>query len=120
MSEYKDKLNATRTAYPFDAWKQSGREQYTAQACSAFANVFDQLLADLVRVGQNADESVKFAAFEKAVVELNTLNETDESLIETGEREDLCELINRITVAGGLDPSNYGDGEGPASEWRDW
>ncbi len=120
MSGYKDRLNATRTGYPFDLWKESGLEQYTEEACSAFANVFDQLIVELIQAGADGVEPVKMAVFEKAVVALNTLNEADESLIETGEREDLCELINTITVAAGLDPSKYGDGEGPASEWRDW
>jgi hypothetical protein len=41
-------------------------------------------------------------------------------LIETGEREDLCELIDQITIAAGMDPKNYGDGEGIADEWRNW
>lgn len=120
MSDYSDRLNATKAGYPFRRWQESGLEQYTAEACSAFAGVFDQLIAELLQVGPEAAEPVMLAAFEKTVIALNTLNESDESLIETGEREDLCELVNTITVAAGLDPSKYGDGEGPASEWRDW
>lgn len=120
MTDYSDRLNATKASYPFQQWQESGLEQYTAEACSAFSRVFDQLIAELLQVGPDVAESVKLAAFERAVVALNALNEADESLIETGEREDLCELINTITVAAGLDPSKYGDGEGPASEWRDW
>jgi hypothetical protein len=42
------------------------------------------------------------------------------NLIETGEREQLSELCNGIARAAGLDPTKYGGGEGPASEWRDW
>jgi hypothetical protein len=38
----------------------------------------------------------------------------------TIEREDLCELTNTITEACGLNPDDYGSGEGLASEWRDW
>lgn len=120
MSDYNDRLNATKTGYPFNLWKESELEQYTAEACSAFADIFDQLIVELIQAGAYAVEPVKLAAIEKAVVALNTLNEADESLIETSEREDLCELINTITVAAGLDPAKYGDGEGPASEWRDW
>jgi hypothetical protein len=120
MSAYTDRLNATKTGYPFQRWSKSGLEQYTTKACAAFTDVFDKLIAELGQAGSDASEPAKLAAFEKAVVALNALNEADESLIETGEREDLCELINTITVAAGLDPSRYGDGEGPASEWREW
>jgi hypothetical protein len=71
-------------------------------------------------VGEQAPEKEKIAAFRQAVEALNALNENDESLIETGEREDLCELCSVIATAAGIDPKEYGDGEGPASEWREW
>lgn len=57
--------------------------------------------------------------FRVAIERTNELDAETE-MIETGEREDLCELTNRISVAAGLDPEDYGDGEGLASEWRDW
>lgn len=120
MNEYQIKLNLAKAAYPFQRWQDSGLEQYTPEACAAFSRAIDRLIAELGQAGIDATESVKLRAFEKAVSALNKLNEADESLIETGEREDLCELINTIAVAAGLDPSRYGDGEGPASEWRDW
>jgi hypothetical protein len=41
-------------------------------------------------------------------------------MIETGEREELCELFNLMAVDCGIDPGKYGGGEGLASEWRDW
>ena len=41
-------------------------------------------------------------------------------MIETGEREELCELFNSIAADCGIDPGQYGHGEGLASEWRDW
>lgn len=79
------------------------------------------MLLDLIALGENAPEDEKLQAFQVAVEALNTLNdETDGSLIETGEREELCDLFNAIAVKAGIDPNQYGDGEGPASEWRDW
>jgi hypothetical protein len=48
------------------------------------------------------------------------MNRKDPTLIETDEREQLCELCNVVATAAGLDPKKYGGGEGPASEWRDW
>lgn len=120
MSTYTDRLRSTRTKYPFNRWQASGLDQYTPEACAGFTQVFDGLLEDLIEAGPAASDERKLAAIQKAVEALNALNEQDDLLIETGEREDLCELVNLVAVAAGLDPTKYGDGEGPASEWRDW
>lgn len=120
MSKYIDGLHDTKAGYPFQRWAESGLEQYDSETCSAFAEVFDVLIDELGQMGPDAIASAKLATFEKAVIALNTINAADERLIETGEREDLCELINTITLAAELDPTRYGDGEGLASEWREW
>jgi len=120
MNDFADSLNATKASYPFGRWAESGLDQYTSEACGQFAHIFDLLIDELNQLGSTASEVSKLAAFEKAVVALNALNETDESLIETGEREDLCMLVNTIAVAAGIEPTKYGGGEGPASEWREW
>jgi hypothetical protein len=120
MNDYLERLSATKEHYPFASWAESGLEQYTAEACASFVAVFDQLIQKLATLGEHAPEQEKLALFQEAVEALNALNEEDVSLIETGEREDLCELCNVIATAAGIDPSKYGDGEGPASEWRDW
>jgi hypothetical protein len=120
MDGYLEKLSTTKGTYPFGRWRQSGMEQYTAEACAAFETVFDQLIEKLAALGENAPERSKLDCFQEAVEALNALNDDDPSLIETGEREDLCELCNIVAAAAGLDPTKYGGGEGPASEWRDW
>jgi len=94
--------------------------QYTPEVCAAFAAVFDRLIEKLIQIGEGASEQSKLDLLHEAVEALNTLNEQDENLIETGEREDLCALVHLVTTACGLDPSKYGDGEGPAGEWREW
>jgi hypothetical protein len=120
MIDYRERLSETRQRYPFAKWASSGMEQYTPEACRSFAAIFDELIDGLVALGERAAESEKIAVFKQAVEALNALNEHDASLIETGEREELCDLCNVIARAAGIDPGNYGDGEGPASEWRDW
>jgi hypothetical protein len=120
MSSYSNTLESVKDEYPFPRWQQSGLEQYTPIACSAFQAVFDKLISKLITLGSDASEQQKIALFKEAIESTNILNEKDESLIETGEREDLCELTNRIATAAGIDPKKYGGGEGPASEWRDW
>jgi len=120
MASYEERLHDAKEHYPFSGWRESGLEQYTEQACSSFVAIFDDLIAKLVALGPDAPADAKLALFREAIEATNELDEQDCSLIETGEREELCELTNQIAVAAGLDPDMYGDGEGPASEWRNW
>ncbi len=120
MTNYRSKFDPVVAKYPFQHWQQSGLQQYTEESCAAFASVFDRVIEKLVDLGEHATEQTRLDAIRSAVEELNTLNKEDDSLIETGEREDLCELVNLVASTCGLDPSKYGDGEGPASEWREW
>ena len=121
---YATDLEATKQTYPFDRWHeglQHGLEQYTKENCDRTRAIFDTLIADLISLGADASDDEKLSKFEIAILALNDLDEElDNCLIETGEREDLCELCNTICEAAGMDPANYGDGEGPASEWREW
>ena len=120
MTAYAQRLIGVKSHYPFADWESEELEQYTPEACAAFAVIFDQLIDRLIAAGELASEDAKLRAFEDAVSETNILNEEDDSLIETGEREALCDLFNQVARAAGLNPEAYADGEGPASLWRDW
>jgi hypothetical protein len=117
-------LEATKQTFPFAKWHdafQQGLEQYTQENCDRVQAIFETLIAELISLGPAAAEPQKIERFRVAVLALNNLDEElDCGLIETGEREDLCELCNVICKAAGIDPTKYGDGEGPASEWREW
>ena len=117
--------------YPFDKWREmffpdpedeesEGMEQYTQENCDNAKAIFDNLISGLKSIGENGAANDKVELFKIAVESLNDLNDKEEGLIETVEREDLCALIDQITIAAGLDPSDYADGEGLADEWRDW
>lgn len=122
--EYQNKFNEAKSFYPFNNWRESynhGLEQYTQENCDKAKKIFDDLINGLVSIGENATEEEKIVFFKTAILATNELNsECGECLIETGEREDLCELTDKITIACGLDPEKYGDGEGLATEWREW
>jgi hypothetical protein len=127
---YKENLEATKLYYPFDNWRElfypneedglDGMEQYSPENCNKVQHVFDDLIENLIKAGEDASEPLKVIFFKIAVDTLNTLDKQIDGLIETGEREDLCELIDKITLAAGLNPADYGDGEGIADEWREW
>ena len=120
---YQNKLLATKQFYPFEKWRASyndGLTQYTKANCDKTKKIFDDLITALIKLGENASEEQKIACFKTAILLTNELNEELEDLIETGEREELCELTNQITIACGLNPEKYGSGEGLATEWREW
>lgn len=121
--DYQNKLLTTRAFYPFDRWRESyndGMTQYTKENCNKTKKVFDDLITSLIEIGENASEEQKKQLFKTAILKTNQLNDEIDGLIETGEREDLCELTDKITIACGLDPHKFGAGEGLASEWREW
>lgn len=116
-------LQSIPSGYPFSRWQENyslGLAQYTPENCALVQDVFDRLLLQLSQLGPDATKECQMAAMQQAVEALNDLNEHIDGLIETGEREDLCELLNQVSNAIGLDWTQYGDGEGPASEWREW
>lgn len=121
---YVEKLDRTKKLYPFENWRNNfieyEMEQYSEGNCNAAKNIFDTLINKLNKLGENGNKQEKEKCFEVAVISLNELNDKDDSLIETGEREDLCELIDQITIAAGLNPKEYADGEGIADLWREW
>ncbi|MFT3934120.1 MAG: hypothetical protein QM726_10930 [Chitinophagaceae bacterium] len=122
-SGYQSKLIAAKQFYPFESWRESyknGMTQYTEANCNKTKKIFDDLISSLITIGKNASESEKIEQFKIAILKTNKLSEEIDDLIETGEREDLCELTNKITIACGLDPHKYGEGEGLATEWREW
>ena len=127
---YSEKLIATKAGYPFNKWREyypnkennfEGMEQYTPENCDQAQQIFDNLISTLIRIDEDAKKEVKEKLFEIAILALNTLNEESEDcLIETREREDLCELIDTICINAGLNPQDYADGEGISDEWREW
>ena len=121
---YSEKLNKTKEFYPFKNWRENfleyEMEQYTEENCNAAKQIFDSLISELIKIGENGNEKTKVEYFEKSIKSLNELNNNNEGLIETGEREDLCELIDQITIASGLNPQDYADGDGIADLWREW
>ncbi|PZD75437.1 hypothetical protein C1752_00356 [Acaryochloris thomasi RCC1774] len=121
---YQKRIRELQAEFPFDRWRSYLEEddltQYTQENCSRAFTILKNQLSSLIALGEDASESEKLATFQIAVEALNDLNSEVGSFIETGEREDLCELFNKIATAAGLEVSKYGNGEGPASEWRDW
>ena len=120
---YSEKLKSCSDEYPFDYWLEDYKEGiglYSEEHCSTVKAIFDELIASLINLGKDAPEPAKLEAFKTAVYSLNFIRNSDPSLIETMEREEFCELFDKIASAALLESKKFGDGEGIASEWREW
>jgi hypothetical protein len=95
-------------------------EQYSKENCQRVEKIFEDLVENLIKLGENAPKSDKENLIKSCVLTLNALNDEFEgSFIETTEREDLCELIDKIAIAAGLDPLEYEDAD-ITCQWREW
>lgn len=108
----------------FKFWQESGVEfqmpQYTAENCLRAKSIIINLVSELEKIGMSASEQSKLEAFESSVRAMNNLNSQIPGLIETGEREELCDLYDEIAKSVNLNPREYGAGDGIATEWRHW
>ena len=111
--EYIDKL-------PTIEWKRrkdDGDDLFTDKAIisvESLLNDYLKILADLTtqRKATNIYNSVK-----KVTTGLNKINDKNEGLIETMEREELCEFINAVIRETGLEIDKDID---LTEEWREW
>lgn len=87
---------------------------YTQDDIDRCAAIIDHYLITLAKTKGDADAIME--AVKDTVLELNTLNDNcDGSLIETDQRETLCELIITAAQDAGLETD-----EDITEEWREW
>jgi hypothetical protein len=119
---YADRLDNRKSNLPVSKWRAAGErgwDLYSKANCDRAEGILHDLVDGLIDAEETASEEKKVAVFKSAVESLNALND-ETGMIETGEREDLCEVLDLIATDCGIDPGKYGNGEGIATEWRDW
>jgi hypothetical protein len=90
---------------------------YTQQHIDHCSKILDDYFGELARAPQDNKKAAITAAVRNTVLALNTLNEDcDMGLIETDQRELLCEIILSAAHEAGL-PHTSGD---ITEEWREW
>lgn len=90
---------------------------YSQQDVDKCAAILQDYLVTVLRPSAHGDAEQIMAAVKAVVIALNDLNEDcDHGLIETDQREQLCELIINAAGQAGLEAS----GEDITEEWRDW
>lgn len=97
---------------------EDGLEQYTLENCGKAEQIISSLIHNLER-NNELTKNEKIELIKCSVLKFNQLNESlDHCFIETGEREELCEIFDNIADSVGINIQEYEDGI--ASEWRDW
>ena len=95
-------------------YASSGHGGYSEAHVGRCGAVLDRYLKS---ISVARDESAALECVRVAVLELNELNaETDHSLIETGEREALWEIISEAGARRGF----FLGAEDVTEQWRDW
>lgn len=89
---------------------------YTQAEVDRCSSILDAFLATLAPIDGPGNSAAIMEATERAVLALNDLNdECDGGLIETDQREQLCEIIILAAKDAGLETD-----EDITEEWRDW
>ena len=97
---------------------KDGLEQYNPKNCKKAEKIISNLISKL-EINKELKETDRIELIRLSVLEFNNLNDSlDGCFIETGEREELCDIFDNIADSVGIDTQNYEDGI--ASEWRDW
>ncbi|HEY0587341.1 MAG TPA: hypothetical protein VGD52_14495 [Pseudoduganella sp.] len=109
MNELKDSILEGMRDYVADMEEP----YYTLEKVAECGRILDDFLAAMART--QGDAAI-MAEVEKTVLALNELNDAcGGSLIETGQREDLCDLIERAANQAGLATD-----EDITEQWREW
>lgn len=90
---------------------------YTKSHVEKCGAILDAFLSSVFSPSAKGSSDAIMASVKTAVLALNDLNdECDGSLIETGQREEICELIISSATRAGLESEEYDITE----EWREW
>jgi len=113
------KLEATKQRLITDMTEYMGEEEdcgYTESDIQKCDKILQEFLSDLQQLGPSAGEQQILDCVKRAVLVLNKLNDdVGGGLIETDQREDLCEYILFAAKQSGL------QAEGDVTEeWREW
>ena len=89
--------------------------EYTQADIDKCGEILDEYIDALIK--SNKDETLIVESVKKVILELNSLNKKCEhELIETNQREDLCQFIEDASIIAGLTKSENDITE----EWREW
>jgi hypothetical protein len=111
LNHLKSQLVHEMEAYMEEVGEDGGYTAEDIDACTAI------IAAYVAAVSRPVDPEAIMVAVQKTVMSLNALNEKCHGgLIETDQREMICEIINKAAECAGFDPGS----EDLTEEWREW
>lgn len=115
LAQLKTDLLQGMREYMIDVASEGDDADYSESEIASCESILDGFLAKVTTADKGNTEQV-MSAVKEAVLALNKLNaQCDDSLIETDQREQICELIIKAAAAAGV-----GSGEDITEDWREW
>lgn len=105
---------------PTKRWNVSmidGDDLFTEDRLLMSDKVLDEYLNKLLLLHETKNQEKIMKAVEEIVIAFNDLNDENDYFIDTMEREELVEFIEKAAMITGL---NIEDGEDITEEWREW
>ncbi|MGN7384482.1 MULTISPECIES: hypothetical protein [unclassified Paenibacillus] len=90
---------------------------YTKESLLSCDKVLDDYLNQLVSLQENRNPEKIMKAVEETILALNDVNDEHDYFIETSEREELAEFIDKAARLAGLEIE---EGHDITLEWREW
>ena len=116
LLDIKERLLKGMLSYMEREEGEDGFDDYSKEDVDRCASILDRYLSSVLDPSVHGVSEGIMAAVKTAVLALNDLNEQCEhSLIETDQREDICELIIHAASLAGLDGN-----DDITEEWREW
>lgn len=116
LRDIKERIVESMLSYMEREEGEADFDDYSKEDIERCVSILDRYLSSVLDPSMHGESEPIMTAVMTAVLELNDLNEQCEhSLIETDQREDICELIINAASLAGLDRN--GD---ITEEWREW
>jgi GDP-D-mannose dehydratase len=94
-----------------------GDDMFTEERIQMSEQVLDYFINELITLQGTKDTGQIMKAVEKVVLTFNEMNEEHDYFIETMEREELADFIDKAARLAGL---HIKEGEDITEEWREW
>ncbi len=116
LETYKQQLMQTLIEPIREYRAEAEIDDFTDEDIDQCKSLIDSYLEALAAMDEPTDEVI-MAQVEKLILALNDLDEqTNHCMIETGEREAICALVQESAIAFGLQEYSYDITE----DWREW
>ncbi|MEK4361525.1 hypothetical protein MKX68_03295 [Paenibacillus sp. FSL M8-0212] len=106
---------------PTQLWNErmieGGDELFTEERLLMSDKALDHFINQLIALQEKKDSEQIIKAVEEVVVAFNEMNEANDYFIETMEREELADFIDKAARLAGLDIQ---EDEDITEEWREW